>query len=291
MQQSNFHDYRPLRLSETPVGRGAHRAQHGAAERRRRAGSAADRAGGGERGVRRHRHSACGGCRCGSPEEDACPCWRRARRGRVARSSLAGRARRAAPPARRRRPGRLRDGAQGLPAPALPELPHPRRRAAAVRRRPDARARTSSAAPTARARPACPCATCHADAQPARRATARPCRRARPTGTCRRREHAMVFIGLHAGAALRDDQGPEGDGRQGPARDARARRRRQARAAGAGTRASAARRSRCRTRRWWPRSRPGWTRARPVRPADARVPAPIGYLTIRTSLRRTGCVE
>ena len=53
--QSNFHDYRVLRINEMPHDRGAHRAVDGEADRHRRAGRAADRAGGRQRVGEAHR--------------------------------------------------------------------------------------------------------------------------------------------------------------------------------------------------------------------------------------------
>ena len=58
--ETNFDTYDVLRMDEMPRGRGPHRAVDGAALRRRRARRAADRAGGGERGLRPDREAGAG---------------------------------------------------------------------------------------------------------------------------------------------------------------------------------------------------------------------------------------
>ena len=56
-QQSNFKDYPLLRIGEMPEVEVAYRAEHARAAGRGRDGRAADRAGGGQRAIRRHRQA------------------------------------------------------------------------------------------------------------------------------------------------------------------------------------------------------------------------------------------
>ena len=142
-------------------GRGPHRREQREIGRRRRARHAADRARRGQRRLRRDREAAAPA----SPEA-------RVRRAALALLAVGVRGPRGhglgAGPGRALGEGgnrRVRDREGGAAAPALPELPHPGRRAAPVRRQPAARAERR-ARRDGRGVPGLACATCHADSNP-----------------------------------------------------------------------------------------------------------------------------
>ncbi len=157
VQQSNFHDYRSLRMNEMPAVEvhivPSTEKPSGVGE----PGVPPHRAGGRERGLRRHRASACGGCRCVSPEEAA---MKRTPARRSLAPRVAAAARPAAAPTRARgteprRPGRRFETVRKV-------LQHPRCQNChipgdAPLQCDDGRAhgRTSCAARTDTARPAC----------------------------------------------------------------------------------------------------------------------------------------
>ena len=174
VQQSNFHDYQVLRLNEMPAVEvhivPSTEKSGGVGE----PGTAADRAGGGQRGVRPDRPAPARAAACSSPRR------RRLRRPRPEETTMRIAVRhacfaaaRSPPAARARQPGaesqgrrRLRHGREGLPASALQQLPHPRRPAAAVRCADAARRWAWCAARRARARRDCPAPPATREANP-----------------------------------------------------------------------------------------------------------------------------